>query len=191
MDNQIDPRWQTLLGREWTCATCHKTHRGAFDLACTRPDFWSEGEDYVPNSEALTSTHFLSEDFCVLKDEHYFIRCVCTVPLIDAPPGHTFSYGVWSTLSRHNFGLYKSTFDSGEQSDLGPWFGWFSNRLSGYPDTLNLKCQVHPQAGRQRPWIELEATDHPLAVEQAEGITFDRLIEIYSTFGHSILRAVK
>ena len=68
--------------------------------------------------------------------------------------------------------------------DLGPRFGWFSNRLKGYPDTLNLKCQVHPRAGRQRPWIELEATDHPLALEQRNGITFDRLLEILALHGH-------
>jgi hypothetical protein len=69
---------------------------------------------------------------------------------------------------------------------LGPWFGWFSNRLKGYDDTLNLKCQVHPRPGRQRPWIELEPTDHPLAVEQRRGMTLDRLLEIYALNGHDI-----
>lgn len=55
-----------------------------------------------------------------------------------------------------------------------------------YPDTRNLKCQVHLVSGRQRPWIELEATDHPLSVEMRNGITFERLVAIYSRHGHVI-----
>jgi hypothetical protein len=110
------------------------------------------------------------------------------LPLIGAVGQH-FAFGVWSTLSKKNFALYTDTFDSGEQSTLGPWFGWFSNRLKGYPDTFNLKCQVHPQSGRTRPWLELEETDHPLARESREGIAFDRLLEIYSHYGHEVMVA--
>jgi hypothetical protein len=69
---------------------------------------------------------------------------------------------------------------------IAPWFGRLSNRLRGYPDTLNLKCQVHPREGRIRPWLQLEATDHPLAVEQLNGISFERLLDIYSIYGHSV-----
>jgi hypothetical protein len=34
--------------------------------------------------------------------------------------------------------------------------------------------------------IELEPTDHPLAVEQRDGITFDRVLEIYALHGHDL-----
>ena len=60
------------------------------------------------------------------------------------------------------------------------------DRLKSYPDTLNMKCQVHPREGRQRPTIELEPTDHPLAIEQRDGITFDRLLTIYALNGHDL-----
>jgi len=43
---------------------------------------------------------------------------------------------------------------------------------------------------RQRPRIELEPTDHPLAIEQRAGITFDRLLDIYALNGHDIARAL-
>jgi hypothetical protein len=62
--------------------------------------------------------------------------------------------------------------------------------LKGYPDTLNLKCQVLPQEGRQRPFVELEPTAHPLAVEQREGATFDRILEIYALYGHDMRSAL-
>ena len=35
-----------------------------------------------------------------------------------------------------------------------------------------------------RPYIELEPTDHPLAVEQRKGITADRVAEFYAHYEH-------
>ena len=189
MTKSIDPRWGRMLGRSWECASCREVHRGIFDLGCAKPDAFPDAEDYAPNSEVAASSHGLSEDFCVLDGKHYFVRSILALPLIGAVGQH-FAFGVWSTLSKKNFALYMETFDSGEQSALGPWFGWFSNRLKGYPDTFNLKCQVHPQGERKRPWLELEETDHPLARESREGISFDRLLEIYSLYGHKVMVAL-
>lgn len=138
---------------------------------------------------ALSSTRFLSEDFCVLNAQHFFVRCVLELPILGSG-GQSMGVGVWSTLSEKHFRRYVETFDSGEQDGLGPWFGWFSNRLTGYPDTLNLKCQVHPRAGRQRPWIELEPTEHPLSREQREGVTLDRVLEIHALNGHDLARGL-
>jgi hypothetical protein len=50
--------------------------------------------------------------------------------------------------------------------------------LPGYPDTLHLKTMVHTREPGRRPFIELDPTDHPLAVEQREGITWERVQEI-------------
>lgn len=180
-----DPRWRRLHDSSWRCSCCGEHHEGVFDLACGKPEQWPEGEEKVPNAEAGRSRHFLSEDFCILDGEHHFVRCVLEIPILGGD-GQFFAYGVWSSLSQKNFRIYADTFDSGEQDGLGPWFGWFANRLKGYGDTLNLKCQVHPRPGRRRPWIELEPTDHPLAVEQSAGITLDRLLEIYASNGHDI-----
>jgi len=188
-DNQhgeiIDLNWYRVLGKSWTCATCSEKHQGIFDLGCAKPDAWPGSEQYLPNSFVEGGTDGLSEDFCVLDGQHYFVRCILSLPLIGAP-GQRFAYGVWSTLSKKNFALYTETFDSGNQASLGPWFGWLSNRLQGYPDTFNLKCQVRPQSGRTRPWLELEETDHPLSRESREGVSFDRLVKIYSRYGHSL-----
>ncbi len=62
-------------------------------------------------------------------------------------------------------------------------FGWLNSRLPLYPDTLNLKTNVHLRAAI-RPWIELESTDHPLALEQQEGITLERVQEIAMRLMH-------
>lgn len=164
-------------------------HAGLFDLACNKPEFWQGSEDKSPNSEVRKSDNVLTEDFCILDGEHYFVRSVLQLPVVGATETF-FGFGVWATLSKRNFNLYLDTFDSGNQGHLGPWFSWFSNRLKGYPDTLNLKCQVLPRDGRHRPYIELEELSHPLIVEQREGITFDRILEIYALNGHDLRTAL-
>ncbi len=184
-----DPRWHGVFTRDWRCASCASAHRGLFDLASRNPEQWPDDTAYRPNGAAADASHILTEDFCILNGEHYFVRCILELPLIGAA-GERFAYGIWSTLSKPNFERYMATFDDGEQGELGPWFGWFSNRLKGYPDTLNIKCNVHPQNARQRPVITLQDADHPLAMESRDGITFDRLREIFALHGHAMLTVV-
>jgi hypothetical protein len=167
------------------CASCGEVHTGLFDLACHRPDQWQDDDEYGPNSFALSSSHFLSEDFCVLHGEHFFVRCLLELPIVGRP-GERFAFGVWSTLSEANFRTYIEAFDVGMDDDAGPWFGWLSNRLVGYPDTLNQKCDVFPRAGRLRPVVRLQDEQHPLAQEAEKGITLERLLEIYRAYGHEV-----
>jgi hypothetical protein len=184
-----DPRWLRLHDRKWRCSCCGQTHGGLFDLVLAKPDAWPGADKPRPNWEVATSSNILTEDFCILEGEHFFVRCLLRLPLVDKPDS-SLTFCIWSTLSRANFDLYLDTFDGGEQGGLGPWFGWFSNRLIGYPDTFNLKCHVQPRADRQRPLIELEPTEHPLAIEQRAGITFDRVLEIYALSGHDLRTAL-
>ena len=186
-----DPRWRRLRDRSWVCPSCRATHKGVFDISFKAPAAWPPHEPAIANQDVSVEnlTHFLSDDLCLLNGEDCFIRCVLELPLIGADGAH-FGFGVWSSLAKENFLRYVETFDSGEQGALGPWFGWFSNRLMGYPETLSLKSLVHPRDGRGRPWIELEPTDHPLALDQRNGISFDRLLEIYTAHGHDLRAAL-
>jgi len=49
---------------------------------------------------------------------------------------------------------------------------------------MNLKCKVHLRDDGIRPLIELEPTKHPLALEQQEGISMERVAEIHSIMVH-------
>jgi hypothetical protein len=70
--------------------------------------------------------------------------------------------------------LNSSTYESARAAyaangTAAPFLGWLSDRLSGYPDKIGLKAHVQVRACL-RPAIELERTEHPLAVEQQQGI---------------------
>ncbi len=89
-----------------------------------------------------------------------------------------FTFGVWSTLSEANFKREKKMASNPERVHEPPCFGWFSNRIWQFPDTLNLKCNLISQSPGLRPRIELEPTDHLLAVEQRNGISQQRFREL-------------
>ena len=70
-----------------------------------------------------------------------------------------------------------------QREKTGPFFGWLASELPPCPDTPHLKTMVHLRDDFQRPPIKLEPTYHPLAVDQREGISMQRLGEILGPLG--------
>ena len=144
------------------------------------PAFWDP-------SLANDESSLLAQEQCVIKDEHFFIRGQLVIPVTDAPPGTEFGWGVWVSLSRDNYARVASLWTTAGREQEPPYFGWLSTELPLYqPSTLSLKTHVHTQPVGQRPLVELEPTDHPLAVEQRTGITLARVQEIAETLLHGL-----
>ena len=82
-----------------------------------------------------------------------------------------FGIGMWVSQKDENFKTYQEHFDS---SEIGPFFGWLSNEfLFGGERTLSLKTMIHFRGQGLRPRVELEPTEHPLALAQQSGITLE------------------
>ncbi|WP_435190192.1 DUF2199 domain-containing protein [Streptomyces sp. bgisy126] len=125
----------------------------------------------------------LSSDQCVVLGQHYFVKGLIEIPVIDSD--EVFSWGVWVSLSRENFSRAADLWDRPGREAEQPYFGWLTTDLPVYsPTTLNLKTHVHTRPVGERPSVELERTDHPLAVEQRTGITLDRVQEIAAAVLH-------
>lgn len=116
----------------------------------------------------------LDEDLCIMDNEHFFIRGCIEIPIIGTD--EHLIWGVWVSLSEANFNKTKELWNN--QELLEPMLGWLSTDLPCYPDTVNLKARVHPRPNGIRPCIELEPTDHPLAVEYRNGVNIKRVQEI-------------
>lgn len=125
---------------------------------------------------------FLSEDFCVMDGRYFFVRCVLEIPVHGF--ADKFGFGCWSTLSRTNFELYLEGFDDSRYPDWGPWPGWLASRLADYIGTEPEAVHVFPQPDRQRPTLRIQDENHPLAVAQEDGITPERMLEIFCQYGH-------
>jgi hypothetical protein len=159
----------------YTCACCQRTHEGlppaiGFDA----PYGWDPDLDGRPGWS-------LTSDECVMSGEDFFVRSVLRLPVLDAD--QDFEWGVWVSQSEANFHRAHRPWNLRRPTLMEPTFGWLSNELPGYPvSTLALATMVHPQGRNLRPLVQVEHTDHPLAIEQHHGITQDRVRELTGPF---------
>ena len=164
------------MGHRFKCSKCDLWHEGLPDVGYDRPSFASE----IPEEEKARRV-FLTSDLCIVDNEYFFIRCILLVPTKSI--SDEFGWGIWSSLSKTNFACYKEHYDE-DMSDWQQMFGYLSNGLPEYPDTLNLKLSVQTWAKGDRPLVSPEPTDHPLAVAQREGMPLDRALKIAEQFIH-------
>ncbi|MBM7784607.1 hypothetical protein JOD67_001287 [Tenggerimyces flavus] len=119
----------------------------------------------------------------MIGGEHFFVRGRLVLNVRDAD--QPFDWGVWVSLSQANFHRAADLWHDPERVNEPPYFGWLSTTLPFYePTTLNLATNVHTQPVGSRPTVELQPTDHPLSVEQREGITVARVQEFAERLLH-------
>ena len=156
----------------FTCHTCGKYHAELpLHYGAPAPASWFA----VPEAERAQRCT-LTADQCVIDGRYFFVLGNLELPIRGAQ--ESFSWDVWVSLSEKNFLRATELWNKRGRESEPPYFGWLSTALPGYPDTLHLKTHVHTREVGRRPFVELEPTDHPLAVEQRTGITWDRVQEI-------------
>jgi len=162
---------------EFFCTGCDNIHHGMPALDAAAPlSYYAIPED---EREARCE---LDTDACIIDGTQYFVFGCVEIPVHGE--SEPFSWGVWVSLSASSFEQWSASFESEQRSHIGPFFGWLNAALEPYPDTINLKTRVHLRDGFIRPFIELEPTDHPLAVEQREGVSVQRVAELFARIVH-------
>jgi hypothetical protein len=182
------------LGREprtfeFKCIECGAIHRGSPSFAFDKPPLYYD----VPEPQRCART-MLTRDTCFIapapNDEtgqtHCFLRGLLEVPIAGAT--EPFLWGVWVTQSEDSFMRYLETFDD-DQSGTSS-FGWLPVAWAPYKRTRpgeyieNLRCNVLWQGKGKRPLIEVQECDHPLFLDQRDGISWERAVEIARTVMH-------
>lgn len=160
---------------------------------CGKCDAWHDGPPLhygaaapmhyytIPEAEVEERCE-LNADMCMIDGEHFYIVGNVDIPIIGSD--EMFSWDVWVSLSKTSMSHAVQWWEKAGREKEPPYFGWFATELPGYPQTLLLKTQVHTRKVGRRPFIELEPTDHPLAVEQRTGITWERVQQIAEQVMH-------
>ena len=156
----------------WVCRSC-QAHQETLPL-CFGPEAPAAWDALPPPDRSRRGR--LSEDLCEVDGQHFFIRGRLEIPIHDS--AQPFVWLAGSSLSAAHFRRTQELWSTPGREREQPYFGWLSPVLACYPDTLNLRLRVHTRPVGERPWFELEPTDHPLAVEQREGISWERVHEI-------------
>ena len=161
------------------CSCCGHTLDGPpLSWHLNAPDAWTG----LSALDRRFGGNTIDSDLCIIHQKDYFIHGLIEIPVLDGEG--PFAWGVWVSLSKDNFNRSCDLWDDPARVNEPAYFGWLSNSLPGYPETLNLKTAVHNRAVGMRPYIELEPTEHPLALEQANGITTARVREIAERMHH-------
>lgn len=160
------------------CGICGQFHAGLpMDYGADAPVAYYS----IPQNERERRCE-LTSDICVIDGQEFFVRGCLEIPVVDGT--RPFVWGVWTSLSEQNFKRMTELWDSPRREKEPPYFGWLCTSLPLYPETVLMKTHVHTRQRGKRPFVELEPTDHPLAVEQRQGIMMDRVREIAEAVLH-------
>ncbi len=154
------------------CTICGKHHSDFPAIACKVPDYYLN----LPREKQVVSQ--VSEDFCIIDhgdQVDHFIRTVIAIPVIGID--QKLDYGLWVSLSERNFKHYYDHFN-GDSTDAR-YFGYISNRLPGYPNTLLLKTDVVCGGTGERPHLvpHRDRDNHPFVDAFYQGVTLDFALE--------------
>lgn len=118
----------------------------------------------------------LSSDQCILDDEHFFILGTLDLPIQGSD--EVIRWIAWSTLSRASFERADELWTTDGRESEPPYFGWLSNRIPGFPDSLHIKVLVHTGPLGCRPRFEVVEDEHPIRDAQRRGITSEKADEL-------------
>ena len=140
--------------------------------------FGSEFPDYyfsVPQEERNERIE-LQPSLCVVDKAHFFHRGRLTIPIIDHSENLIFN--VWTTISEANFGIRMELWQDPKRTDQDPYFGWLQTSVPTYGDTLNIKTIAIELPVGIIPEIKVLEDNHPLKIDQDNGITYKKALEI-------------
>ena len=147
------------------------------DYAYRAPEAWLA----LPEAERDARAK-LDNDLCAIDRREFYVRGCIEVPVPERDD--TFAWGVWVSVPKDSFAHIVDKWTAEIPADDPPIPSQLCNEIRGYPGSNGLRCSVRLQSNGLRPLIVLEPTDHPLAVEQRDGITLERVKQVFAEWGH-------
>jgi hypothetical protein len=164
----------------FNCIECGQEHDlEDISFSASEPDQWAM---LSPADRAHSQ---LNRDSCIIRSEGevaYFVAGALEIPIMGTKSSYT--WGVWASVSERSFTEMQEHWFDPEREKFGPYFGWLCTVLPNHPDTMFQKTQVHQRAVGIRPRLELEPTEHPLAIQQRRGISRGELIPLLQRLLH-------
>jgi hypothetical protein len=135
----------------------------------------------IPEDELLRRVVFTA-DQCIVDERQFYLRGRIPVPVLgqDEP----FIWGVWASVSQKDFLRTNELWNVSGREAEPPFLGRLNSEIPLYGDTLNLPVRVRTQIVGRRPHFEVLDAVHPLAMEQREGISLQRVCEIAEAILH-------
>ena len=124
----------------------------------------------------------LSSDQCIIDSEYFFLLGQLHIPVLGSD--QPFTWLTWVSVSEANFDRASDLWHTAGRESEPPYFAWIQSTFPYSQDTLNLKAALHTQPLGERPLVQLELSEHPLALEYHNGITMARVQELVESSLH-------
>lgn len=156
------------------CSHCGKQHRTSeLSFAADFPDPYFKLRRDERDTRAIVGS-----DQCVIDGEQFYIRGCLALPVTKS--NGVFLWGVWARVHEKDYDEITAHWTTeGRENKIGPYKARLANSLSIYPETLNLKLEIEVEPVGSRPSLFLDEPDHPLALEQENGITMQKAEEYF------------
>lgn len=159
------------------CSKCDAIHEGVPSFSFDAPALYYD----IPEIERENRT-FLTSDACVIDDEYFFAKGLLELPVDGLE--ETLTFTPWVSLSEVNFLKFQESLDIADASQYEPMFGWFCNRIDGFGDCEGLKTNLIFQNNNNRPYINIERSEHLLSSAYHDGISQESMIAIVEGYLH-------
>jgi hypothetical protein len=148
----------------WRCAICDTEHEEA-PLCYGASPPWLE---LVPSEERAARV-------LANAGSRFFVRGHLEIPLLRRD--EVFAWAVWVELDRESFDRIDARWDAparvGDRAT-----GVLASALPYEPPTRDLPCTLTSRELGSVPLVQLSGAEHPLAMEQARGMTQARVQEL-------------
>lgn len=163
------------MTEEFKCSTCGKVHHNLpRSFAADFPDLYMGMKREKREIRATVGS-----DQCVVDQQWFFIRGCLEIPVLGS------TWGLWASVREEVFDEISDSWEeAGREKLRGPFKGRLANSLSIYPETLNLKVKILIQPVATRPLFIVEELEHPLGIEQQDGISETKFREMASLLLH-------
>jgi hypothetical protein len=159
------------------CPDCGEQHEIALCFGAEFPDYY-----YAIPPEARASRVEMEKSLCVIDEEHFFIRGHLVIPILDYP--EPFILSVWTTLSKDSFVEVNTLWNDPERTKAKPYFGWLQTEPTPFAPCLNIQTLVHTREVGAVPFVEVIEENHPLALDQTNGISIEKATELSRALLH-------
>jgi hypothetical protein len=158
------------------CKHCGKEHEEIdTQIGFGKPDAYFK----VPETERDQRT-IVNSDICDIDRSRFFARGVLQIPVHEH---EHFGWGIWVEMRAADFDRYMSLYESPDQANEPPLRGHIATSIPAYrEDSLGIPVSVQLTGPTTRPILFVnEGVDHPIADEQRNGISMDRLNDYFSS----------
>jgi hypothetical protein len=166
---------------DFLCRICKQHHSLSTSYSIKAPI-----AAFVIPKEEIDSRIVITPDQCVIDQRDFYLRGRIPIP-IHGPDGvleEPFIWGVWAEVSPKNFIRTNELWSTEGRESEPPFPGYLNSKISIFAPTINLEVDVQTQPVGRRPHFFVKDPTHPLAIEQREGISLDRLQQIAEQIFH-------